>query len=204
MLLLSLLLLLRMHPGSPYTPQWPNSGEIDIVDHKDTSTSVSHGIQLSEYGQHTWHVQEAPLSDTSLDWHVYKLEWNCDYLRWYVDGQKTFGVSRFDVSEWPFDQPFYLAATYNVGGDLVDKDVALINSQLLIDYVRVYPANVPAPTTNTAKTVAAVNATSVLLGNSTSDAMAANLTSSDSSTNATLPSQPDVSATSNTTTTTSG
>jgi beta-glucanase (GH16 family) len=62
--------------------QWPASGEIGIADHRDTSTSISHGIQLREYGQHAWRVSETPLADTSLDWHVYKLEWNCDYLRW--------------------------------------------------------------------------------------------------------------------------
>jgi beta-glucanase (GH16 family) len=62
--------------------QWPASGEIGIVDHRDTSTSVSHGIQLREYGQHAWRVSKTPLADATLDWHVYKLEWNCDYLRW--------------------------------------------------------------------------------------------------------------------------
>jgi hypothetical protein len=67
----------------------------------------------------------------------------------FVDGEKTFGVSRFDVSEWPFDQPFFLASTYNVGGQLADANVATVNSQMLIDYIRVYPANMAErPTTN--------------------------------------------------------
>jgi hypothetical protein len=65
----------------------------------------------------------------------------------YVDGQKTFGVSRFDVSEWPFNQPFFLATTYNVGGQLADPNVATVNSQMLIDYIRVYPANIAEPPT---------------------------------------------------------
>ncbi|WIA41536.1 hypothetical protein OEZ86_008906 [Tetradesmus obliquus] len=128
--------------------KWPASGEIGIADHRDMSTSVSHGIQLREYGQHAWRVSETPLADTSLDWHVYKLEWNCDYLRWFVDGQKTFAVSRFDVSEWPFDQPFFLETTYNVGGQLVDPNVATINSQMLIDFIRVYPSNMAEPPTS--------------------------------------------------------
>jgi hypothetical protein len=63
----------------------------------------------------------------------------------FVDGQKTFGVSRFDASEWPFDQPFFLETTYNVGGQLADPNVVTINSQMLIDYIRVYPANMAEP-----------------------------------------------------------
>jgi hypothetical protein len=60
------------------------------VDHRDTSTSVSHGIQLREYGQHAWRVSKTPLADATLDWHVYKLEWNCDYLRWCVAAPNAF------------------------------------------------------------------------------------------------------------------
>lgn len=73
-----------------------------------------------------------------------------------MDGLKTFGVSRFDVSEWPFDQPFYLASTYNVGGQLADPNIATVNSQMLIDYIRVYPANMAEPpATNVIKTAGA-------------------------------------------------
>jgi hypothetical protein len=68
-------------------------------------------------------------------------------LHRFVDGERTFGVSRFDVSEWPFDQPFFLALTYNVGGQLADANVATVNSQMLIDYIRVYPANTAEPPT---------------------------------------------------------
>lgn len=117
-----------------------------------------------------------------------------DVLR-FVDGQKTFAVSRFDVSEWPFDQPFFLETTYNVGGQLVDPNVATINSQMLIDFIRVYPSNMAEPpTSDVVKTAGAdiiVTSSNSKVANGTAptgtvDTTAANTPAAVSPTNVTL------------------
>lgn len=114
--------------------------------HKDVSTKVSQTIQFLQVA-HAWRTGEYDLMESALSWHTYKLEWNCDFLRWYVDDTRVYGVSRLDIL-WPFNQPFYLGIGYAVGGTLVDPNVEQRDSSLLVDYVRAWYANRDPPTEN--------------------------------------------------------
>eukprot|EP00879_Flechtneria_rotunda_P003784 GHRR01004024.1.p1 GENE.GHRR01004024.1~~GHRR01004024.1.p1 ORF type:complete len:484 (+),score=94.29 GHRR01004024.1:171-1622(+) len=148
---------------------WPASGEIDIAGHSDTKTVVGQAIQFREFGTHAWRAQDTDLTDTINEWHTYKLEWNCNYLRWFVDGVKTHGVIKYSFNEWPFDQPFYLSITYAIGGRLVDSNVEHKDSAVLVDYVKLYSADMTPPTTELV--VTATTATVPLsTGNSTAQA----------------------------------
>ncbi|KAF6252809.1 concanavalin A-like lectin/glucanase domain-containing protein [Scenedesmus sp. NREL 46B-D3] len=121
---------------------WPRSGEIDVMEHVNKDTEVlgtlhwgtADGKQASEGGSRG-------LSDEELQgWNVYQLQWSCDAIRWYVNGQEMHKVLRPWVQpQWPFDEPFFLILNTAVGGALTGySDADAATAEMLVDYVRVY------------------------------------------------------------------
>jgi beta-glucanase (GH16 family) len=69
------------------------------------------------------------------------------HVVFYVDGNVHYGVPRDAVQTygtWKFDQPFYLILNLAVGGrfDGDPKSDAIFPATMLVDYVRVYKAEV--------------------------------------------------------------
>lgn len=125
---------------------WPRSGEIDIVEHVGFDQDKIHTtVHTSAYNHkiNTQRGANAVVKGVSASFHVYGLEWNSEYLQWYVDGEPFF---RFDnehktIAEWPFDIPYYLIMNVAIGGSWgaqqgIDKKMK--EAVMTIDYVRVY------------------------------------------------------------------
>ena len=128
---------------------WPMTGEIDLVEHYGKfPTVVSAAVQTKDNywsgpGQKGASTQ---VSDASENYHVYSCLWTKDQLVFAVDGVNYFTYAKQPGrgrSGFPFDHPFYLAATLSVGGtrgpNQVVDDTAFPASYE-IDYVRVYEA----------------------------------------------------------------
>ena len=129
---------------------WPNSGEIDIMEHVGYDQDVVHySIHTLSY-YHSIGTQKTATSKVkgaSEDFHVYGLEWLPDKMIFTVDGEKTFTYeptkykSTPTWKEWPFDKRFHLLLNIAVGGDWggqrgVDEDIW--PQTMEVDYVRVY------------------------------------------------------------------
>jgi beta-glucanase (GH16 family) len=130
------------------TADWPQSGEIDIMENIGKEPDKIHG---SLHGPST----TAPTSDlTSIftlptgqnfasDFHLYAVEWDPDTVRFYVDANlyATFHASDWPAGgKWVFDHPFFLILNVAVGGDWPGPPDASTKfpQTMLVDYVRVY------------------------------------------------------------------
>lgn len=157
---------LWMLPKDSAYGAWAASGEIDIMEAKGrlpgtTSGAVHFGGQwpVNRYIAGEYHFSEG--QTFANDYHVYTMIWEEDNIKWYVDGQFFFKVSR---DQWysvaapnnpnaPFDQPFYIIMNLAIGGHFdggLAPSPSDIPATMLVDYVRVYkenggqnPTNVP-------------------------------------------------------------
>lgn len=125
---------------------WPNSGEIDIMEHVGFDANVVHGtVHTGAFNgaQGTQRGGQTTIP-TALDaFHVYSIDWNADRILFSVDEQIYF---RFNNSgkgsdEWPFDQRFHLIMNIAVGGTWGGQrgvDDSGFPAVMEVDYVRVY------------------------------------------------------------------
>lgn len=135
-----------MLPVSKEYGGWPESGEIDIMEHVGHEPKRIYGsVHTKAYN----HLEGTQKTDTvsvpgvENTFHIYALEWNPDEIRWYVDGHQygSFYNHGNDYRTWPFDQPFYLVLNIAVGGNwggVEGVDDAIWPQQMIIDYVRIY------------------------------------------------------------------
>lgn len=125
---------------------WPNSGEIDILEHVGYSPDSVFATAHTKDFNHVKRTQvgvKTFLPSATTDFHVYGLEWEEKEYRCYVDGRHyfTFKNNGTGFGAWPFDQPFYLILNLAIGGGLGGKkgiDDLLFPHIFEVDYVRVY------------------------------------------------------------------
>jgi beta-glucanase (GH16 family) len=125
---------------------WPESGEIDIMEHVGYEPERVYATIHTEAYNHVQGTQDTDtlrVPDAEQEFHVYSLEWTPEHITWRVDGKKysTFKNKHATYKEWPFDQPFHLIMNIAVGGNWGGSqgvDDSIWPQQLVIDYVRVY------------------------------------------------------------------
>jgi beta-glucanase (GH16 family) len=120
---------------------WPASGELDIMEQINTGGTV--------YGTAHWRADNGTQADyggsTATDvgaYHVYAIEWDADYIRWFVDGtqyhvmQITNGMGGTDE----FQKDFFILLNMAVGGNWpgFSVDDGSLPAKMKVDYVRVY------------------------------------------------------------------
>lgn len=131
--------------------EWPNSGEIDIVEHVGFDPDVVHSTVHTRAYYHSIGTQRGDPVDVPTarsQFHTYSVEWTPEEIRGYVDDNHyfTFANERptdpaADFRQWPFDEPFHLILNVAIGGAWggqkgVDPDI--FPTRLVVDYVRVY------------------------------------------------------------------
>jgi len=125
---------------------WPNSGEIDIMEHigyePDSVFSTVHTVKYN----HTINTQVGNIQSRPgviSDFHIYTLEWEEHEMRSYVDNELyfTFKNDKDGYEAWPFDQRFHLLLNLAVGGTLGGRggiDDSSLPQKMEVDYVRIY------------------------------------------------------------------
>lgn len=126
---------------------WPEDGEIDIMEHVGYDPNVIHCTVHTGKYNHSIGTQvgkniKVPTADT--EFHIYAVEWTKDYIKGFVDGEAYFTFKndhQGDKKTWPFDAAFYLKLNLAWGGDwggAQGVDESALPATYEIDYVRVY------------------------------------------------------------------
>jgi len=133
--------------GSADCDAWPNSGEIDIMEHVGYEMGHVHGTVHNEaYYWLKWEQRKGRilLSDVHKTFHVYAMEWTPERIDMYVDDTLYFTyVNENDGwRSWPYDHPFHLILNIAVGGMWGRAgggiDDSIFPQRMYVDYVRVY------------------------------------------------------------------
>jgi len=153
-----------MMPTDAKYGRWAASGEIDIVEARDTPMEIYAELHFggkypdnartsnaSKTATSTGSSAYADGTDFSKAFHTYALEWEPNQMRWYCDGNlfKTttnwWSGSKEDNGTFPapFDQDFHILLNLAVGGEYVrctkpECITATFPQKMYIDYVRVY------------------------------------------------------------------
>ena len=125
---------------------WPDIGEIDIMEHVGHDPGVIHASAHSkDYQWQTGTQQTATITvqDASETFHEYILEWTADWLKAFVDDSLYFKYENEGLGEskWPYNKPFYLILNLAVGGawgNAKGIDESAFPQAMVVDYVRVY------------------------------------------------------------------
>lgn len=125
---------------------WPESGEIDIMEHVGYAPDTIFGTVHTKAYNHLNGTQkggEIYMPKSEHQFQTYVLDWQEDHMDWYIDGQKyfTFKNDKTDFKAWPFDQKFHMILNLAVGGNWGGKhgiDDSIWPQQMVVDYVRVY------------------------------------------------------------------
>ncbi|HBH49757.1 MAG TPA: hypothetical protein DDX98_14020 [Bacteroidales bacterium] len=125
---------------------WPNCGEIDIMEHSATYNygHILGTIHTGAYN-HIAGTQKSGgihIGDVTDTYHTYVIEWFPDHIDWYVDDIHIFTyVNEYkSTEEWPFDVAHHVLLNVAIGGAMggdIDDNGAW-PQQMIVDYVRYY------------------------------------------------------------------
>lgn len=132
--------------GSKTPLQWPDDGEIDIMEHVGFDPGVMHAsIHCKKYNHviGTQKTAVTTVSDFDKAFHIYGVEWNDKEVTIYIDGNRYFHFTNehSGYAAWPFSEPMHLLLNIAVGGNWGGQkgvDESIWPKQMLIDYVRVW------------------------------------------------------------------
>jgi len=133
--------------GSAACDAWPNSGEIDIVEHVGYQMGHVHGtVHNKAYYWVNWEQRKGRIlvDDVDENFHVYALEWSPERIDIFVDDSLYFTYVNEGTGweAWPFDHPFHVILNIAVGGAWGRAggpiDDTIFPQRMFVDYVRVY------------------------------------------------------------------
>jgi len=128
---------------------WPESGEIDIMEHVGYNPdsvfatvhtkSYNHGIGTQKGG-------EIFKPEAENEFHTFAIEWSADKIDFFLNETQYFSFKNEEDSfkEWPFDKQFHLLLNIAVGGNWGGRkgvDQRIWPQKMEIDFVRVYQRN---------------------------------------------------------------
>lgn len=128
------------------TVNWPQCGEIDIMELRGQEPHIVHGsIHGPGYSAGNAITKSYSLLNGRFDtdYHIFAVEWDKDKIDFFVDDFLYQRIKREDApGEWVYDQPFFLIINAAVGGNYVGfpTDGTPFPQRTIIDYVRVYTA----------------------------------------------------------------
>jgi beta-glucanase (GH16 family) len=119
---------------------WPQCGEIDIMEQTNTSNTTLGTMHWNNNG-HVYYGGNTQVNNVT-DYHVYAVEWDANSIKWFVDGTlfHTGNIQNNINSTEEFQLPFFLILNLAIGGDLPGNTInnGALPANMLVDYVRVY------------------------------------------------------------------
>ncbi len=136
---------LWMMPNDDVYGYWPNSGEIDIIEHVGfnpyTIYFTAHCAEQN--GDNNKYHSSASVPTCTSDFHVYSLEWSANRLDWLVDGRRKWTVVKNSNTwrGWPYNKDFYMIMNTAFGGSWGGQrgvDLEALPITFEIDYIRIF------------------------------------------------------------------
>ena len=133
--------------GSSSCDAWPNSGEIDIMEHVGYDMNRVHGtVHTRAYYWMNWEQRKGSIEgqDVAEAFHTYSVEWSPEQITVLFDNTPYFTyINEGDGwRSWPFDHPFHLVLNLAIGGDWGTAggpiDPAIFPARMEVDYVRLF------------------------------------------------------------------
>lgn len=125
------------------TTNWPLCGEIDVMEHGLGPTNqVSSALHTNCAGCSGATVNYRPfmLTDVANTFHVYSANWSPQQITFLIDGVPfyTYNPAVKNIDTWPFDADQYMLLNVAMGGIAGAIDPNFTQSDMEIDYVRVF------------------------------------------------------------------
>ncbi|MBD2704486.1 glycoside hydrolase family 16 protein [Spirosoma sp. BT702] len=132
------------------TGEWPANGEIDIMEYYRNMLLANVAWATDTRYKAEWRSVKKPITtfndaDWSKKFHLWRMDWNENSIRLYVDGQLLNEVSLAETINQdgtkrnPFHQPHYLLLNLAIGGDNGGDPVQTdFPARFEVDFVRVY------------------------------------------------------------------
>lgn len=126
------------------TVDWPECGEIDILEYRGQQPNLIHGtIHGPGYSGGNGITKSFGFEKDrfDVDFHLFAAEWGKDYIRFYVDDILYQEIRPDDLTgQWVFDHSFYIILNLAVGGNYVGFPTSQTSfpQSMIVDYVRVY------------------------------------------------------------------
>jgi beta-glucanase (GH16 family) len=132
----------------PEAKGWPDTGEIDIMEHSPTSWGIGHILTSlhakNHSGDNCVHIGDKTDTAFADSFHTYAIKWTETSIAAYYDGvlagtpyTKTASMTSAD---WPYnDGKFYIIINLAMGGTIggtIPSD--LKSATMEVDYVRIY------------------------------------------------------------------
>lgn len=117
---------------------WPQTGEIDIMEHAGNEQDLIHGT-LHYEGRSGGDADGNTITvdGVSDDFHIYTVEWSDEHIIFLVDGEVYHTYENNPDS--PFNKDFFLILNVAMGGTFggeIDPD--FVESSMEVDYIRVF------------------------------------------------------------------
>ncbi|UCH63287.1 MAG: glycoside hydrolase family 16 protein [Fidelibacterota bacterium] len=130
--------------------EWPSNGEIDIMEYYQGELLANAAWGTEKRWTPEWDIVRKPITEfNDPDWpvkfHVWRMDWDADGIRLYVDDlllntvdlKDTF--NRDQEGRNPFRQPHYILLNLAIGGTVGgDPSGTEFPARLEVDYVRIY------------------------------------------------------------------
>ena len=123
------------------TTNWPDCGEIDIMEHGLGATNhVSSALHTPSSSGATINTLGIDISDVSANYHIYSMNWSPNQITFLVDnvGFYTYNPSDKNDNTWPFYEEQFILLNVAMGGISGNIDAGFTQSSMIVDYVRVY------------------------------------------------------------------
>ena len=120
---------------------WPKCGEIDIMERVNKNSVVNGTVHWDNNGQYASFGRTSGNIDFS-QYHVYRIEWDSKYIRWFVDGAQfnEILIENGTGNTEEFQKPFFILFNLAVGGNWPGSPngATTFPAKMYVDYVRVY------------------------------------------------------------------